>query len=181
LCSSRLIGSGPQKNNMFTHFAWIYTVTPPSKNGETWKLLNSLSDMREHMTNRVSLWMEWGVVGKQESFTQIPLLYEAGTLPELYENITDWINTLTCNPLMVFGSRNLFHPLVYNWGRHHYMPVSLPLSDLLELAILPGAIPTVNDRSCVDNNFARWLTGSPCESPSAFLLPLLTYSTRDNT
>lgn len=148
------------------HFAWFHTT---SKDG--WRLLNSLADIRAADV----IFFEWGQMGVPNSTRSVIL--PAFDLQGLLPTVTQWTNTLTANPVMVFGSRNLFHPLIHHWGIQSGIRLSLPFHDILETCILPCSIPTIQDRMGVDQEFAQWLTGKRYPNPFEFLYPLLTHAT----
>lgn len=157
---------------MVSNFAWFARRSGPPN--ERWEFLNSLGDLRKATQAAFEaqdpVYFEFGPVILQGACTPVVSLPLGLTnsLPQIFQKLDVWMNHRLGGPLYVYGARNLFDPLIHHYQKSRGGAGTLPAYDLLETLVLPGAIPTVGDRTSCDRNFANWLTGQPMLTPFEF-------------
>lgn len=159
---------------MNMNFAWF--VEKSGAPNENWKFYNSLHDLRERLSTYSPgdspVYLEFGPVHipgqAPNSIASLPLS-ACRTLPDVFPFFEGWLNRMFGGPLYVYGKRNLFEPLVHHYNQQRQAQVSLSSAyDLLETLVLPGSVPTIEDRTTCDRIMAAWLTGQPMLTPYEF-------------
>ena len=158
---------------MTPNFAWFVTRSGPPN--ERWQFINSLHQLKEHMTCTGSdpdqMFFEFGP-SRSASGNLLPIwsipLPPVRALPSLFLLVDRWLEGRAAGPLAVFGLRNLFNPLLRHYGKSRGTKTLLAPDDILEALVLPGSIPTISDRMTCDRNLAQWLTAEPMLAPVDF-------------
>lgn len=145
------------------NYAWIYTFEEESH----WSFVNSVADLRDAPT---TLRFEYGNLVTGEH-TMVEL--NKHTLSPVLEAINVWIHQMKAGSLAVYGKRNLFEPLLFHYQRWYGVAVTLGMEDILENYILPGSVPTLDDRRHFTEREAEWFACQIQPSPLEFFRAII--------
>lgn len=145
------------------NYAWIYTFDGESN----WRFINSVADLRD---SPATARFEYGnLVTGEHTMLELP----KHSLSPVMDAFNVWIHQLKAGGTAVFGKRNLFDPLLFHYRRWYGIQPVLGMEDILENYILPGSVPTLDDRRHFTEREAEWFACQVQPTPLEFFRSIL--------
>lgn len=145
------------------NYAWFYVYGEESH----WRFINSLADLREA---QATIRFEYGnLASGAHEMVEVNRM----TLAKTLEAVNVWVHQLQAGSLAVFGKKNLFEPLLFHYTRFYRIQLNLGMEDILENYVLPGSVPTLDDRRHFTELEAEWFTSQIQPPPLDFFRAIL--------